>query len=134
MADWRRAGGVCLTGVQGPAGHHRHLAAMAGDEILGKLGQELARGRLIGPVRPIEEGNVHQAGTAREGAGEPDLLGYIEARYQSIVRRSPSRKSVDALNPNASDARLTSRLRRGCPSGLEGSKTRRPRNPERSAM
>jgi hypothetical protein len=35
------------------------------DEIFGKLGQQLAGRRLIGPVRSIEEAEFHVAGTRR---------------------------------------------------------------------
>ena len=42
-------------------------------------------------------------------------------RYHSIVRLSPASKSVVARKPNSCSALLTSRHRRGCPSGLLGS-------------
>jgi hypothetical protein len=102
--------------VQRAAGHDGHLAAMPADEVFRQLGQELARGRLIGPVGTIEEADLH-AGT---------LWLARCALYHAIVRLRPWRKSVDALKPNAARARLTSSDRRGWPSGLVGSNTRSP--------
>ena len=41
------------------------------------------------------------------------------SRYQATVRAIPSRSETFAVNPNSSRARVTSRLRRGCPFGIE---------------
>src|SRR5215217_5659715 len=46
--------------------------------------------------------------------------------YQAIVRRKPSFNPVDAEKPNNRCARVVSRARRGCPSGLVASQTISP--------
>ena len=78
--------------VQRPSGDDRHLGAVAAHEILGQLGQQLSGRGLIGPVRPVEEADLHTSASRC-------------ARYQSIVRRRPARKSVVALKPNRFSAR-----------------------------
>ena len=78
--------------IQRPSGDDRHLGAVAADEIFGQLGQELTGRGLIGPVRPVEEADLHTSASRC-------------ARYQSIVRRRPARKSVVALKPNRFSAR-----------------------------
>src|ERR1051326_4837328 len=50
--------------------------------------------------------------------------------YHAIVRFSPSSSVVLAVQPISLLARDTSRQRRGCPSGLLGSHTMLPSNPE----
>src|ERR1700730_8189662 len=51
------------------------------------------------------------------------------SRYQSTVARNPSAKVVVDCQPNAACARETSTLRRGWPSGCDGSKRISPLNP-----
>ena len=58
-ADGPQASPRTAASVQGAPGDHRHGAAVAGDQILGQLGQQLARGGLVGPVRAIEEAEFH---------------------------------------------------------------------------
>ncbi len=55
------------------------------------------------------------------------------SRHHCIVSRRPSSNGVAASNPN-SRARLVSRQRRGCPSGLSASQTTFPRYPARAAI
>ena len=95
------------------------------DEILGEIGEQLTGRRLIWPVRSIEKTDVHAMPVRGPGRS---------ALYHSIVRASPSVKSVVAEKPNAARARVTSRLRRGWPSGFVRSNTRRPLNPVRAAI
>src|SRR5262245_30441504 len=54
--------------------------------------------------------------------------------YQSIVCLNPSSKGTRARNPNNFSALVTSRQRRGWPSGFDLSQTMRPRNPVSCAM
>src|SRR5437773_631239 len=56
------------------------------------------------------------------------------AKYQAIVRSSPSDRDVEAVNPRIFLARLTSKHRRGCPSGWLRSKQILPRNPTLEAI
>src|SRR5947209_17696563 len=49
------------------------------------------------------------------------LVGGLTPRYQFTVASSPSGNDVLARHPNESKAREVSSLRRGCPSGCEGS-------------
>src|SRR5205085_12701932 len=99
-----------------------HLRAEAAHEIFGELREQLARRRLIGPVRAVEEADLHECWVLGAGcwvlvpgAGCGVLVPGARCcvlvpraacwvRYQSIVRRRPSRKSVVAENPNASRA------------------------------
>src|ERR1043166_415013 len=105
--------------MQRASGYDRDRAAIIGREILRELGQELSGRRLIGPVRTIEETNVHADAAAAFRRS---------ALYHSIVRTRPLRKSVVAEKPNVR-ALDTSRLLRGWPSGLVRSNTSRPRKP-----
>src|SRR5688572_2078048 len=61
------------------------------------------------------------AGSNARSVIDPSL-----ASNHSIVLRSPSSRLVRARKPNAFHARLTSRHRLGCPSGLLGSQTISP--------
>src|SRR5262249_44353416 len=107
-ANWRGAAG---SRVQRLSGDHGHATPVARDQIFGELRQELTGRRLVRPVGTVEETDVHVV------------------RYHSMVRRSPSSNFVVASKPNAWRARVTSSERRGWPSGLVRSNTRRPVNP-----
>src|SRR5919201_135545 len=107
-----------------PTGHDGYLAAVPADQIFGELCQQLAGRRLIGPVGSIKKTDVHETVARARGC----------ARYHSTVFRKPSSNFVFAENPKASRARLTSRQRRGWPSGLVGSNTSRPLYPHRPAI
>ena len=58
---------VCIKpyAVKRAARHNGHLTAVAADEVLGQLGQQLSGGGLIRPVGSIEEANLHAARAAR---------------------------------------------------------------------
>src|SRR5712691_8283141 len=111
--------------MQRTARHHGHVTAVAADEILRQLGQQLSGRRLIGPVGTIEEADFH---------AEAVVALARSALYHSIVRIRPVRKSVLDAKPKPSRARETSRLRRGWPSGFVRSKVNCPVNPVSSAM
>src|SRR5262249_4480940 len=122
--DGGEATPIAARRVQRAARDDRDLAAVNVDQILGEFGQKLPRRRLIGPVGAVEEADLHAFWTAPTRC----------ALYHAIVRVRPSRKPVDAVNPNASRARVTSSDRRGCPSGFVVSKVISPRKPVSSAM
>ncbi len=73
----RSAAALRARGIQRAARDHGHATPVARDEVLGELGQKLTGRGLVRPVGAVEEADVH-------------------VRYQSIVRRRPSRKSVVA--------------------------------------
>src|SRR5712692_3169130 len=63
-----------------------------------------------------------------------ELAGFRTSRYQSTVARRPSGKLVVDRQPNSAKAREASTLRRGWPSGCDGSKRISPANPVASAI
>src|SRR5256885_2207156 len=71
--------------------HYRGGAGVVAHQILRQLGEQLPRRRLIGPVRAIEETDVH--GVATTALARSVL-------YHWIVRISPVLKAVVAAKPN----------------------------------
>src|SRR5262249_34376731 len=79
--------------VERAAGDHGHIAAVAPDEVLGQLGQQLPGRGLVGPVRAVEETDVHARSAWSGWPGTVGSRGTTGRCGAGRVRTAWSRKS-----------------------------------------